>query len=184
MASQLGGVRLETNVRTNSQYTKQNNMGIVTTGIAAPQLSQQISPVMRASGRGSFLHRGMNTVMSRSPLSQNQFTASWMPWHENTFLSPWLQTHRKQSWENKQNFFFCVSVHVICTHISSLFFRKCHKACKIKLHKAQRRWVTWHRTETVHVHFVSRRHFLINPEIQECEGLEIKIKRGKNEAPW
>lgn len=47
---------------------------------------------MRASGRDcSFLHAGTKTVMSWWPRSKNQSTASWIPWHENTSLLPWLQ---------------------------------------------------------------------------------------------
>lgn len=61
-------------------------------------------PVMGASGRGcSFLQRGTNTVMSRTPLSQNHLTASCRPRHENTLLSPWLQ-RQNQSRELASSF--------------------------------------------------------------------------------
>lgn len=94
-------------------------------------VSQVTLPVMGASGRGcSFLHRGTNTVMSRSPLSQNQFTASWRPWHENTFLSPWLQRHRSQSQHKTTSSF--VFPCTLYSHASLLQFsgsRRCRKAC-------------------------------------------------------
>lgn len=77
--------------------------------VTPPQLRHVLLPVMSASGRGcSFLHSGMNTVMSRRPLSQNQFTANCSPWHENTFLSPWLKKTQKPNSQKKKksNFFF------------------------------------------------------------------------------
>lgn len=113
---------------------------------------------MRASGRGcSFLHRGMNTVMSLIPLSQNQFTANWMPWHENTFLSPWLQRQRGQS-KKKPNFFFCVFVPVMHTHTHLLYlfqevdvsqgmFSEFSETLLKNIAKALR-WVTGHRLFT------------------------------------
>lgn len=75
-----------------SQTISVSQSATLVTSLTSPA-ARRSSPVMRASARASFRHSGMKTVMSRSPLSQNQSTASRRPWQENTFLSPWLQTH-------------------------------------------------------------------------------------------